>query len=179
MKILYFEYIISLLVQWYEEECPYLKGTALSTFTRLKALKLLFLISASDADARNSKNGLLDIFNNFFAMQHGPVEGDIYDAMVHNSTKVYYFGRMNTSKKECKSDPFSRIDTEIKNRFNDAVTSLRNKNPKLVTYTPFDLVDITHKWSSWQIAYKVALLLGKGSEKMSTESIKYDNKYFY
>ena len=178
MKTLYFEYIISLLIQWYEEECPGLKGSALSSFTRLKSLKLLFLISAIDATPKKEENGLLDIFDKFYAMQHGPVEGDVYDAMVKNTTQYYEFGGKNTTLKNIDTDFFAAINDDIKNRLEDAVLSLKKKNPKIVTYNPFALVDITHKWTSWQIAYKVAQLVGKGSEKMSSESIKDDNKYF-
>ena len=177
-KILYFEYIVSLLVQWYEQECPVLKGKALSSFTRLKALKLLFLVTAVDASPKAEEDGLLNIFDNFYAMQHGPVESDIYDAMVHHKTSVYEFEGTRTIKKEVDSDPFLGIDEQEKMMLEGSVESLKKKNPNLITYKPFDLVDVTHKWSSWQVAYKVAQFIGKGSERMSIESIKQDNKYF-
>ena len=63
LKILYFEYIIHLLLQWHKE--IYSNVNPIASFTRLKSLKLLFLVSSVNATQDN--NGLLDIFDKFYA----------------------------------------------------------------------------------------------------------------
>ena len=47
-------------------------------FSKLKAMKLLFLAAAPKEDGGDD---LLDIFDNFYAMPYGPVEIDIQKAM--------------------------------------------------------------------------------------------------
>lgn len=40
------------------------------------------------------------------------------------------------------------------------------------------LVDITHKWISWQSAYMMAQMLNKGSQLMDVSLIREDTKYY-
>ncbi|MDC7142398.1 type II toxin-antitoxin system antitoxin SocA domain-containing protein [Bacteroides finegoldii] len=174
LKILYFEYIIHLLLQWHKE--IYSNVNPIASFTRLKSLKLLFLVSSVNATQDN--NGLLDIFDKFYAMQHGPVESDVYNAMVTSQTHIFDFKERITALKSLDTNAFSQIPEEIKNKIEEAILSLKKRNKFIVTYKSFELVEITHKWESWQIALGIAQILGKGSELMSTESIKNDFKYF-
>lgn len=176
-KVLAFEYMLSELFEWYSEiQTKNNSISDITSFSRLKSLKLLFLTAAVGTSEDNE--GLLDIFNNFYAMQHGPVESDIYGAILAGNTHVFDFSGRDTKMNDEKKKLFNNIDSSIKQRIDSAIALLKEQNKNIVTYPPFDLVEITHKWNSWKIAIEVAQILGKGSEMMNIENIKSDVKYF-
>jgi len=175
-KILLFEYAIHRLIEWYKSVCPNHKDTLPSHFSRLASLKLLFLVSAVK-DSENNNSDLLDVFDNFCAMQYGPVEVDVYTAIVMRETSNYTFGnRTLTIKTETPN--FSQLDNECTRRVDKAIAVIRNINPRLILNTPFQLVEITHKWYAWQSAMDTAEWFGKASEPMSTESIRNSNPFY-
>lgn len=161
---------------WYEE-LNHINDEAhhqfLREFSRLKSLKLLFLVSAIKDEEGNN---LLSLFNNFYAMQHGPVESDIYNAMVHDTFEYFKFQNRQTSFKKQTLSDLEKI--ENKECLDNAISLLREANPDIVSYPAMDLVDITHKWISWKSAYMVAQMLGKGSQFMPTEMIENSNEFF-
>ena len=53
----------------------------------------------------------------------------------------------------------------------EAIRAIRDMGADYITKDPFELVDITHKWTSWQVAMQVAEMLGNKRELMSTEDI--------
>lgn len=175
-KILLFEYAIHQLIEWYKEVCPNATTLLYSHFSRLASLKLLFLVSTVQ-DKNNRNSDLLDIFDNFCAMQYGPVEVDVYSAIVRKETSYYTFGNRNLSFKSAIPD-FSQLGVELINRVDNAIAILRKFNPSLMLNTPFQLVEITHKWYAWQSAMDTAEWFGKGSEPMSTESIRNSTPYY-
>ena len=89
-KILLFEYLMYHLIEWYKNVVSN-NQIQNKHFSRLTALKLLFFVSTIK-DTENEERDLLDIFNNYCAMQYGPVEIDIYTAIVSEKTKLYKFG---------------------------------------------------------------------------------------
>lgn len=161
---------------WYEE-LNHINDEAhhqfLREFSRLKSLKLLFLVSAIKDEEGNN---LLSLFNNFYAMQHGPVESDIYNAMVHDTFEYFKFQNRQTSFKKQTLSDLEKI--ENKGELDKAVSLLKEANPNIVLYPAMDLVEITHKWLSWKSAYMVAQMLGKGSQYMSQELIEKSNNIF-
>lgn len=162
-------------MEWFKELSPGINS--LNSFTRLKSLKLLFLVSA--IKATNDDDGLLDIFDKFYAMQHGPVESDIYNAMVTSKTLMFNFEERITTVKNSNVHIFDQIPSTLKMKIKACIDALRKENDSIVLYKSFDLVDITHKWESWQVALKIAHILGKRSELMSVATIKKDLKYFH
>ncbi|MCI6051267.1 type II toxin-antitoxin system antitoxin SocA domain-containing protein [Phocaeicola plebeius] len=176
IKLLSFEYLLYHFMIWYEEDQK-ISDTShhkfLSEFSRLKALKLLFLVAAIQDDCQKD---LLPIFDKFYAMQHGPVESDIYNAMVRDDFKYFRFQNRQTSFKEQVFSGFEEI--ENKRSLDNAIYLLKKANPKIVSYPAMELVDITHKWISWKSAYMVAQMLGKGSQLMPTDLIKNDHQFF-
>jgi hypothetical protein len=48
----------------------------------------------------------------------------------------------------------------------------------LITMKPFDLVELSHDWYSWQVTYNRAKKLGKNSEKIDLELIKIEQKIY-
>lgn len=171
-----FEYLLYRFMLWYEE-LNHINDEAhhqfLREFSRLKSLKLLFLVSAIKDEEGNN---LLSLFNNFYAMQHGPVESDIYNAMVHDTFEYFKFQNRQTSFKKQTLSDLEKI--ENKECLDNAISLLREANPDIVSYPAMDLVDITHKWISWKSAYMVAQMLGKGSQFMPTEMIENSNEFF-
>jgi len=160
-----FEYLIYLLKQWKDEQYP----NVTEEFTKLKLQKILFLVAAVKATAQS--HPLLEVFNNFYALPYGPVELDIYDAMNSNT-----FKRINFEDNYCKIDSlnncyFEDLDSTQKQAMIEAIIAIRNMGVDYITKDPFELVDITHKWTSWQVAMQVAEMLGNKREFMSTDDI--------
>lgn len=178
-KILCFEYLLYRMIDWYRELRPKEDyNSVIGDFSRLKSLKLLFFVSTVGLfkGEGDNNNGLLDIFSRFYAMQHGPVESEIYDAMVHFRTKIFDFRDrvtiLNVQDQQEITQIFqASIDLHLQERLNTAVELLREENEDLVTYTPFHLVDISHKWKVWRNTFDFALFIGKRSEIMDMGSI--------
>lgn len=173
-KILCFECILYQLINWYKELRP--TDTSLLSFTRLKVLKLLFFVSAIQKNEEN--RDLLDIFNNFYAMQHGPVESDIYKAMIDDKLPHYSFkSRSIYVVNDIQPQDFQELG-EIHNRITTSINLLRETNENIVTYTASQLVDLSHKWESWQLAIHMANAFEKGSEPMDCKLIRSNCQYY-
>lgn len=172
-KIICFEYILYQLINWYKELRP--TDTSLISFTRLKVLKLLFFVSA----IREQDEDLLDIFNKFYAMQHGPVESDIYNAMIDDELTYYNFRfrSVNGFERVCEDD-FKEIDDRLRNKINTSINRLKKQNKFIVTYTAFEEVNLSHRWNSWKITMHIAEVVGKGSGYMNIDLIRKDSQYF-
>ncbi len=171
-KILCFEYILYQLINWYKELRP--TDMSLFSFTRLKALKLLFFVSAIRKD---EDRDLLDVFNNFHAMQHGPVESDIYNAMIEDKLLHYNFKSRFIEVGQVLEYDFQELGENC-NRITNSINLLRERNEKIVTYTASQLVDLSHKWESWQIAIHMANIFDKGSEPMDCGLIRSNRQYY-
>lgn len=166
-KILLFEYAIHKLMEWHKEAVS--MSDIESHFTRLASLKLLFLLSATK-DLQNEGRDLLGVFDNYCAMQYGPVEVDVYAAIVYKKTNFFDFGNYAIIIKA--TPDFSALSTQLKEQVDRGITILKSLNPRLISLRASQLVNITHKWAAWRMAIGAAELLGRGSEKMSVESIR-------
>ena len=175
LKVLCFEYIIHKLVLWYKEICP-LETAPVQTFTRLKTQKLLFFVAS--AKATENSNALLDVFDNFYAMQYGPVEIDIYSLMVLNGLSIYRFKERNTEIKNSDISLFSKIPKDKQILIDESIEELKKRNSKIVSLNASQLIDISHKWASWNAAITCAEIFGKKRWKMSTENIAKDRKIY-
>lgn len=170
-KITAFEYLLYRIYLWKNE----MDSTALEeiSFSRIKALKLLFFVAA----VRNEQNeDLLDIFNNFYAMQFGPVESDVYNSMSNGGLSFFSASDLKLDVQglsriqEMETTPFIVID--------NAIETLKAISPQIVLYSATDLVDVSHKWDCWRTAFEIASLLNKGSYRMSSTSIRKSNSVF-
>ena len=146
-----FEYLI---------DCLYRRNNGvLNDFTTLKLIKLLFLVVG--VSSTEQERGLTDIFDNFVAMPYGPVESDIYNAIQSNKLSKYCI-----TSSQCKikdGNAIINLDDNQRQTIDRAITLLFEKNPNILQCQPFELVDITHKWSCWRICYDIALANGKHS----------------
>lgn len=167
-----FEYLLSELLKWHKEVAP---CKNVISFTRVKTLKLLFFVSA----VKDENGGdLLDIFDKFYAMPHGPVESDIYNFMSRNALDYFSFADIYMSKKkEYVSQP-SDLPEDIRLKIDKAISCLRLHNPKIITLGAFELVDISHKWNVWKNSMRVAELLGKSSQLMPVDGIRSNIQIF-
>ena len=175
-KILLFEYLICCLIEWYKDVVSNNKNIN-KHFSRLTALKLLFFVSTIK-DTENENKDLLDIFNNFCAMQYGPVEIDIYTAIVNGETQLYKFGVHELIVSSQDNTIFNSLNAQDKNRIDRAIILLKNRNPKIISYPASILIDISHKWDVWQNAMSIASMLGRRCENMAINSIR-ANRPFY
>lgn len=163
-KIEVFEEILFHLNEWYKEQNPN-KENDLSI---LKTMKLLFFVSGADA-----KSHLFDVFDKFQAWQYGHVEADIYNAYSERSGNFDNFtlDRNSLIFEEGYKPEGSSLSEKIK----ENIQILKDKNPDLISYEAFRLVDISHSYLSWDIYYNK---LNKRYEDMETEMLRYEPKYY-
>ena len=170
IKILAFEYLLTQLIEWGKEKKP---AVPLSSFTRLKALKLLFFTAAVKNDEGAD---LLDVFDNFYALPNGPVESDVYNCITSDQLTYYTFKDFSLGTKRQYYD--DGLCDEVKIRINVAVESLRRLNGDLVSYKAEELVVLSHSWMSWQSSIQIAKALGKGSYRMDINKIRTNAQFF-
>lgn len=170
-KKLLFEYIVYRLDGWKRE----ISFTKVPTFTKLRLQKILFLICAWSVSKDNPK--LLSVFNRFYALPYGPVEMDIYEAMKDGS-----FEHLNFCENECRYDfedfMFDGLPNDMKGFVDDAISHFYSENREYLTMPVFDLVDITHKWSVWQVSMEYAKVQGRNMEAISNDSIINSTAYY-
>ena len=173
-KELAFEYLMDCFIDWYKSIKN--DNSFHYSFTKLKVIKLLFFASA--VNANNEDHNLLGTFNKFVAMPFGPVESDIYNKM--NQSAI---GKYCISDKELKIQEVSTENNEDKlsptiiEQINESVDALRKINNRLVLYSAFDLVDLSHKWSCWRTTYSYARQINKGSISIPDNLIINSDKY--
>lgn len=179
-KILYFEYILKRLLQWYAE---YNQKESPNDFSILKSLKLLFFVAASSSHMQARKSRLLnEIFNDFVAMPYGHVESNLYDILKRRKGDLNFFTITNkelTSKDQSNLGlALGGVDQEILAEIDAAIAYLKKLNPRLVLLSPFDLVNLSHAWHSWKSYYNRALLNSSQSERIPVSIIESEDKVF-
>lgn len=178
-KILAFEYLVYRLIEWYNEVTP-LSETMTSHFSRLSVLKLLFLTAAIKDDSIDdvNKKDLLGTFNKFCAMQYGPVEIDVYSAIVNDTLSIYRLSNKSIEVKRDVDRAFHNMPDMLRQSIDNALNILRSKNANIIRYNATQLVNITHKWQSWQNAMWLANISGIRQSPMTTDSIRKDMQYY-
>lgn len=172
LKISAFEYLLFKLVEWHKE----LTGNDENDISVLKALKLLFFVSAVGT-TKDSKSTLMDdLFQNFVAMPYGHVESEIYDYIKNGSLSNITINNSTTIIKS--SFDINDVDKEIRSRIDDALYMLRSINNDLIKYSSFDLVDLSHSWYSWQLNYREARIKGNKSQKIEVLDIMSEEKIY-
>lgn len=178
-KILAFEYLVYHLIEWYRETASPTENMP-SHFSRLSVLKLLFLAAAIKDDTVDdaNKKDLLGVFNNFCAMQYGPVEIDVYSAIVNDTLSVYRLSNKSTEVKCADYKIFDNLSEVARKSIDNAINILKGKNANIIRYNATQLVNITHKWQSWQNAMWLATISGNRQSPMPTDSIRKDMQYY-
>ncbi|MEI3799612.1 MULTISPECIES: hypothetical protein [unclassified Chitinophaga] len=180
MKILYFEYVLKGLLTWYDQ----IKGRSYDNdLSILKTLKLLFFVSAAKATTNSHSRLLEEVFDGFFAMPYGHVESEIYDYIRQQGGVLTYY---IVDNKRTTRIPDAHVETlmgkldnqAIVNEIDQSIDYLKKVNPSLILMSPFDLVNLSHAWYSWQYYYEEAQKSGTKSIKIPSEAIKTENKLF-
>lgn len=162
--------MLTQLIRWGEELFP---QVPVVSFTRLKALKMLFFTAAVKNDAGDD---LLDVFDNFYALPNGPVESDIYNSITTDSLTYYTFSNFSFGLKEQYSE--EGLNEQLRQRIDTAISTLRSKNESLISYSAEQLVVLSHYWLSWQNSIQIANALGKGSYRMDVNTIRKNTQFF-
>lgn len=178
-KILAFEYLVYRLTEWYKEVTP-LTENMTSHFSRLSVLKLLFLTAAIKDDTIDdvNKKDLLGTFNKFCAMQYGPVEIDVYSAIVNDTLSIYRLSNKSIEVKRDVDRAFNNLSDALRQSIDNAIRILRSKNANIIRCNATQLVNITHKWQSWQNAMWLANISGNRQSPMTIDSIRKDMQYY-
>jgi len=171
-KIDCFEYSIDKFVEWYQDINGHSDGWK-SNFTKLKLIKLNFFLSAVNANDAN--DGLLDIFDNFYAMPYGHIEFDIYNHILN----LHKYNVSNTGIDFKHVDyKHSNLNIEVKAKIDSAIESLKIQNNEFVNYGSFKLVELSHQWYSWINMYNLAKLRNETSIHIPLSLIKNEGKLF-
>lgn len=142
-------------------------------FSNIKILKMLFFCSAVSII---KNNGLLSKrFDNFKAMPYGPVEIDVYEYLKNNENEDCIIFE---SKKIKLKNTNILIDEDKRKQILKDVNSMKEINKGLIKKDPFALVDISHKWRTWQNRYKEARAIGKYQNDMKLDDVIYDVQYY-
>lgn len=166
-----FEYYVVKLLEWYTEISGNIENNDLST---LKVLKLLFFGSAISAGETGTDTLLDRPFDTFYAMPYGHVESEIYDSI---RRKEFHNLTINNSSSSI-NPTLVFTDGEIKNKIDASIQKLKEANPKLILMTPFELVELSHRWYSWQFYFNKAQRNGSYSELIPAQMIKLEQKFF-
>lgn len=162
LKIEAFEYLLSQLCSWQKEVGDVEK------MTKVKALKLLFLVASIPING----NDLLDVFDKFYAMPFGPVEGDVYEAIMVDSLTHYEFNDITLRTKP--NTTLNKLSEDLVQKIDASIAFLKQKEYKLITMSAFELVEYTHAWTCWQDAMYLARILSKNSYLMEVSEIRRD-----
>jgi hypothetical protein len=174
-KLICFEFLTLLFIDWYRTVSKTEK-TAEEHLGKLTLMKLLFFTSAVGS-SKNGNVGLLDIFDNFYAVPYGAIENDVYNNLTHincftfKSNGIIEFKQPNVGY-------FDKISPETKQRLHDAVDRLKKENNEFVLLCAVDLVDLNQQWYSWQSSYKLAQSMNKNTIKIPNGLILGEHKFY-
>lgn len=173
-KKIAFEYIVLQLLKWYQEENPKKDAYVDNDLSKLKVLKLLFFVSAVNANDDN--DGLLDTFI-FHAMPYGHVELDIYDNM--DNFEIVEINNERTIIKSIPPKNYFEVIKDIISKVDQSISLLKQKNKDLINYKAFKLVELSHLWFSWNTAYEFAQKNNKNIFEIPNSLIKTEIKQYY
>lgn len=173
-KIKYFQYVLFKLLDGSNKE---------NDLSILKALKLLFFISAVKAN-KNDTDSLIDsVFNKFVAMPYGHVETDIYDEIKSTIDGVFEYITITSEKTVLKSEAdfqllSKKLDSKYLSQIDQAIYYLKEHYGSLFSLKAFQLVELSHLWYSWRKNYNIALEKGQKSWPIEINDIKSESKIF-
>lgn len=157
------------------------EGNALDTndFSLLKVMKLLFFTSAVSFYEHKKGDSLLDnVFNNFKALPFGHVETDIYSFLKNKELQNLSVDN-KCSTISNKSSIVDSINDELKLKIDRSIEILLEINENIFSMSAFDLVELSHKWYSWQHYYSIARDNERYSEDIPLNVIKEEEHFFY
>jgi hypothetical protein len=172
------------LIESYKNKQNVSDDVAMMSFDRLKAMKLLFFVASYNTNKESQ--GLLTIFNRFYAMPFGHVERDVYNAMRNNSDDTgnelfYKIDQKKTVKNDIKLDEnqyFNNLSEKLKNQIIETTNQLVKSNGHLLTWPSLKLVNLSHEWYSWKSTFQMAQLVNRNSLPIENLVIQKEQKFY-
>lgn len=151
-KSIAFQYLVQQLVKWHKEKT----GKDENDLSVMKSFRLLFFVSAMSTKIAEEGKSLLDSpFNNMKAFPFGTNDFDIHQLLFDHDGELEYIKLDNKQAIIKKEVPFSEIDVYVRGLIDISILDLKRENPRLIALRPFDLVDLSRKWFSWQKAFSM------------------------
>ncbi|HIY76400.1 MAG TPA: DUF4065 domain-containing protein [Candidatus Sphingobacterium stercorigallinarum] len=170
-KIESFEYFLKGLVGWfcdfYTIDNADFNDHPQNNLSKLKVIKLHFFASSTSTD-------MLDLFDDFHAMPYGHVESEIYRSL----SKLQFAEVTNTKLVITDIKSFNEVSVGQSEVVDNSISTLKELNSQLISFSPFDLVELSHKWFSWRYNFEIAKKDGSFSRPISKELIKKEEKYY-
>lgn len=170
MKIPLFEYFLLQLVHWscdfYQIRIADFNEHPKNDLSKLKVFKLHFFACSTDEAA-------LDIFS-FKALPYGHVESEVYSKL----DELQYCRVTNKKLEIIDICGFQDQEPELSELIDQIVENLRKENNDLISYDPFELVDLSHRWFSWRYTYKMAREEKTFSKPIFKKLIAREEKYY-
>lgn len=164
-----FEFLILGFINWHQEKNP--PTNFRTEFTKLKLIKLLFFVAA----IKTENGDLLDYFDNFWALPYGHVESDIYNSI--NDLKIFKITKEGIDDLEVPNNYFDDIE-HIKLNLQNSLNEIKNANSNLIQYSAYQLVELSHKWYSWQSVFTLAKSINKQGLKIPVSMIRSEQKIY-
>lgn len=172
-KIPCFEFMIDQLIDWVNE----FEGEPYKELNLLKVIKLNFFITAASSSEDNP--GLLEVFDNFYALPYGHVESSVYTAVKSsNELSKYKITAKGIEIIDDKVSSNSQIGDKYQDLIKTAIEDIKKKDEEFVLKSPMYLVNLSHEWRSWRVMYQIAKAQNKHAIKIPNSLIQTDNKIF-
>ncbi len=143
--------------------------------TKLKLLKLLFFTTAVTS-SKHSK-GLLEVFDDYWALPYGHVESGVYNYIPNSIFFKIDKSGVTTLNNNLTRESFGLLENEIY-LIDKAIDSLLEKNPNILSYSAFQLVELSHEWQSWKSMFNLAKINRKSGLKIPIEMIQNEPKFY-
>lgn len=177
-KQLAFEYCLYKFIEWFKEE----NSPRNNDLSILKSLKLLFFVSSVNADSDSDTNLVSRVFNKFYALPLGHVESVVYDYIKNTNGSLKYFtisDKTTTPKQDVNfKELILELEAEIKTLIDKSFERLKSINPKLILYSAYELVELSHQWLSWKTTIAEARSMGINGAEIPVNTILKEQKIF-
>lgn len=175
-KLSAFEYAVKRFIEW-EQEITFKEENHIG---KLKAVKLIFFLSVVN---KYEETTLLDeVFTNFRAQPYGHVEYDIFKAFIDKakfSSLTFTDTRCEIHDKNAFRILRSSLEPRIAISIDKAIEALKKKNRRLITLTPFELVELSRCYYSWAKTYHKAKSENELNATIDKELMKKEDMIFY
>ncbi|TCV05656.1 hypothetical protein EDC17_107110 [Sphingobacterium alimentarium] len=140
----------------------------------LKSIKLLFFFSTI-SDSTHSP--LIDEFETVKALPLGHVITDIYASIKSDNLTFFSFNKNGVSLKSSSINE-TDFDINIRQAVDPRFDLLLKNNPYILKMTAYELVELSHKWYSWNYYFNIARSNGLSSIEIPIEVIKTERKIY-
>lgn len=178
-KRLAFEYALSQFLSWHSEASP----NPSNDLSKLKSMKLLFFLATADAYLGSDPILLQEVFNNFHALPLGHVESYIYNYIKQRNGQLDYFNINDQGTSQIEGTNLENLKVALDNQVSELIDAnmrvLKEKNFQLISYSAYELVEISHRWTSWKVPIQQAKLRGDKGGSIPLTLLLNEQKYYF